>query len=46
MTMINSSKGKMSFVGFHSLNVKGNWAHLAEKDSRPGAKITTIFGVS
>ena len=28
-----SSKGKMSFVQFHSVNVKGNWAPLAEKNS-------------
>ena len=46
MTMINSSEVKMSFVEFHSLNVKENWAHLAEKDSRPGAKIAAIFRVS
>ena len=39
----NSSEGKTSFVKFHSINVKGNWTHLAEKNSRPGAKITAIF---
>ena len=33
----------MSFTGFHSVNIKGNWAHLAEKNSQPGVKITTIF---
>ena len=37
----NSSEEKM-FVLFHFVNIKGNWAHLAEKNSRPGAKITTI----
>ena len=36
----------MSFVEFPSVNVKGNWAHLVEQNSRPGAKITTIFRVS
>ena len=38
-----SSKGKMSFVQFHSVNVKGNWAPLAEKNSWPVAEITAIF---
>ena len=28
----NSSRGKMSFVQFHSVNVKGNWTNLAEKN--------------
>ena len=28
---------------FHSVNAKGNWAHLAQKNSQLGAKITTIF---
>ena len=32
-----------SFEGKISLNVKGNWTHLAEKNSRPGAKINKIF---
>ena len=32
----------ISWLSF-SQNVKGNWAHLAEKNSKPGAKITTIF---
>ena len=31
----DSSGGKMSFAWFHSINVKGNWSHLAEKNSRP-----------
>ena len=39
----NSSEGKIAFVQFHSVNVKGYWTHLAEKNSQPGAKITTIF---
>ena len=39
----NNFGRKMSFIQFNFLNVKGNWAHLAEKNSRPGAKITTIL---
>ena len=39
----NSSQGKMYFILFHSVNVKGNWTHLAQNNSRPGAKINTIF---
>ena len=42
----SSSKGKMPFIQFHSINFKGNWAHLAEKKSQPGAKITAIFRLS
>ena len=42
----NSSEGNIAFVPFHSVNVKGNWTHLAEKNSLPGAKITTIFSLS
>ena len=42
----NSSKVKMSFVQFHSVNGKRNWVHLVEKNSRPGAKTTTIFRLS
>ena len=42
----NCSGGKMSFVKFLSVNVKGNWTHLAEKNSRPRAKITKIFRLS
>ena len=42
----NSSEWKISFVYFHSINVKGNWTHLTEQNSRPGAKITTIFKLS
>ena len=36
----------MSFVELNSVNVKGDWPYLAEKNSRPGAKIITIFRVS
>ena len=39
----NSPEGKISFVLFHSVNVKENWTHLAEKNPQPGAKVTTIF---
>ena len=28
--------GKISFAEFHSVDVKRNWTHLAEKNSRPG----------
>ena len=31
---------------FYGMNVKEHWAHLAEKNSRHGAKITTIFRLS
>ena len=31
---------------FHSINVKENWAHLAEKNLQPEAKITAIFRLS
>ena len=40
----NSPGGKMAIIWFYSINVKGNWAHLAEKNSRAGAKITTTEG--
>ena len=36
----------MSIILFYFLNVKGDWVHLAEKNSHPGAKITTIFKLS
>ena len=39
----NSSQVKMTVVWFYFVNVKGNWAHLAGKNLRPGAKITTMF---
>ena len=42
----NSFQGKTSFVYFHSVNVKGNWTHLAEKNSQPGANINTKFRLS
>ena len=41
-----SSRGEMPLIQFHSVNVEGIWAHLAEKNSRAGAKITTIFRLS
>ena len=31
---------------FHSVNFRKNWAHLAEKNLRPGAKITAVFRLS
>ena len=34
--------GKISFAEFHSVDVKRNWTHLAEKNSRPGTKITAF----
>ena len=33
---------KISFIYFHSVKVKQNWAQLVEK-KRPGAKIFVIF---
>ena len=42
----SSSERKVFFISFHSVNVKENWTHLAEKNSQPGAKITTIFRLS
>ena len=36
----------MSFVSFHSVNDRGNWEHLTEENTRPGAKILTIFRLS
>ena len=39
----DSSGGKISIIYFCFANVKGNWAHLAGKNSRPEAKTTTIF---
>ena len=38
----NNSRGKISICEFYPKNVKGNWAYLAEKNS----KITTIFILS
>ena len=42
----NSSEGKIFFVYFHSVNVRENCTHQAEKNSRPGAQITTILRLS
>ena len=42
----NSSREKVSFNYFSSVNVKGNWAYLADKNSWPVAKITTAFRLS
>ena len=39
----NSSAGEMSIMEFDSIYVNGNWAHLREKNSRPGAEITKTF---
>ena len=36
----------ISKMKFYSVHVKGSWAHLAENNSRPWAKITTIFRLS
>ena len=41
-----SSQGKIAFIYFHSVNIKGNWTHLAEKHSQPGVKINAIFRLS
>ena len=38
----NNSRGKISICEFYPKNIKGNWAYLAEKNS----KITTIFILS
>ena len=42
----NISKRKISFTQFYSVNVKEIRAQLGEKNSRSGAKITTIFRLS
>ena len=42
----NVSGGKMAIIWFDSANVIGNWSHLAEKNSRAGAKIVTVFRLS
>ena len=39
---LNNSSSKAKMFSFP----KGNWAHLAEKTSQPGAKFTTIFKLS
>ena len=33
----NSSPRKIYFIYFHSVNVKRNWTHLAQKNSPPRA---------
>ena len=38
-----SSEEKISYVIFHSINIKGNWTDLTQKNSRSEAKVTTIF---
>ena len=38
-----SSAGKISFIQCHSVNVKGNQAHLAEKNSQPGVIESNII---
>ena len=42
----NCFRRKMFIIVFYSLNVKGNWAHLAEQNSQQGAKMTTMFTLS
>ena len=37
---------KISFIKFHSVNVKGNWTHLTENDSQPRAKVNKKFRLS
>ena len=37
----NSFKGKVVMSWFYSVNVRGKWAYLTEKNSQAGAKITT-----
>ena len=41
-----STEGKISFAEVHSVDVIGDWVHLAGKNSRPGAKINKIFRLS
>ena len=36
----------MASILFYSVNFKGNWAYLVEKNFQAGAKITTIFRLS
>ena len=38
----NCSGEKMAIIWVYSVKIKGNLAHLAEKNSQAGAKITTI----
>ena len=41
----NSFGGKMTITWLYFVNVKENWAHLAEKNSKAGAKITTMEAI-
>ena len=41
----DSSGGTMTIIGFYFINQKRNWAHLAEKNSQAGSKITTIQAI-
>ena len=41
----DSSGGTMTIIGFYFINEKRNWAHLAEKKSQAGSKITTIQAI-
>ena len=38
-----SPREKISIIWFFSITVKGNWAHLAERNSWPEAKIAIVF---
>ena len=38
----NCTGEKMAIIWVYSVKIKGNLAHLAEKNSQAGAKITTI----
>ena len=42
----HSSGEIITFIQFHCVNVKGNWAHLAEKNSRSCANVTITFSLS
>ena len=39
------SEGQISFLKFHSVNVKGNWTHLAGKNARPGATMFSLMKI-
>ena len=38
----NIFRGKMYLISFHSVKGKGNWTHIAQKISQPGAKVNAI----
>ena len=40
-----SCGGKMAIIWFYSVNVKGNWTNLAEKNSQAGVKVTRIQAI-